>query len=152
MSFWILVHTISTNLSKIIGVKTIKILMAPNIICTIFLLNLNSSVQFSSVTQLCPTLCDPMYCSTQGLPVHHQLSEFTQTRPLSQWCHPTVSSSVNPFSSCPQSFPASGSFPVSWLITSLAKVLELQHHSFQWSTQYFKKRKKVFFCLFGVRV
>ena len=84
MSFWILVHTISTNLSKIIGVKTIKILMAPNIICTIFLLNLNSSVQFSSVTQLCPTLCDPMYCSTQGLPVHHQLSEFTQTRPLSQ--------------------------------------------------------------------
>ena len=47
MSFWILVHTISTNLGKIIGVKTIKILMTPNIICTIFLLNLNSSVQFS---------------------------------------------------------------------------------------------------------
>ena len=38
-----------------------------------------SSVQFSSVTQLCPTLCDPMNCSTPGLPVHHQLPEFTQT-------------------------------------------------------------------------
>ena len=38
-----------------------------------------SSVQFSSVAQLCPTLCDPMNRSTPGLPVHHQLPEFTQT-------------------------------------------------------------------------
>ena len=37
------------------------------------------SVQFSSVAQLCPTLCDPMSRSTPGLPVHHQLPEFTQT-------------------------------------------------------------------------
>ena len=37
------------------------------------------SVQFSSVTQSCPTLWDPMDCSTQGLPVHQQLPEFTQT-------------------------------------------------------------------------
>jgi len=36
------------------------------------------SVQFSSVTQSCPALCDPMGCSTPGLPVHHQLPEFTQ--------------------------------------------------------------------------
>ena len=36
-------------------------------------------VQFSSVTQLCPTLCDPMNHSMPGLPVHHQLPEFTQT-------------------------------------------------------------------------
>ena len=43
------------------------------------LLNFNSSVQFSSVAQSCPTLCDPMNCSTPGLPVHHQLPEFTQT-------------------------------------------------------------------------
>ena len=41
---------------------------------------LSTSVQFSSVTQLCPTLCDPMNCSTPGLPVHHQLPEFTQTQ------------------------------------------------------------------------
>ena len=38
-----------------------------------------NSVQFSSVAQLCPTLCDLMNCSTPGLPVHHQLPEFTQT-------------------------------------------------------------------------
>ena len=36
-------------------------------------------VQFSSVAQSCPTLCNPMNCSTPGLPVHHQLPEFTQT-------------------------------------------------------------------------
>ena len=38
-----------------------------------------SSVQFNSVTQSCPTLWDPMNCSTPGLPAHHQLPEFTQT-------------------------------------------------------------------------
>ena len=37
------------------------------------------SVQFNSVAQSCPTLCDPMNLSTPGLPVHHQLPEFTQT-------------------------------------------------------------------------
>ena len=37
------------------------------------------SVSFSSVAQSCPTLCNPMNCSTQGLPVHYQLPEFTQT-------------------------------------------------------------------------
>ena len=42
-------------------------------------INLKNSVQFSSVAQLCPTLCDPVNCSTPGLPVHHQLLEFTQT-------------------------------------------------------------------------
>ena len=41
--------------------------------------NYRSSVQFSSVAQSCPTPCDPMNCSTPGLPVHHQLPEFTQT-------------------------------------------------------------------------
>ena len=42
----------------------------------------------------------------------------SNSRPLSQWCHPTILSSVTPFSSCPQSFPASGSLPVSWLFAS----------------------------------
>ena len=40
----------------------------------------NYSVQFSSVDQSCPALCNPMNCSTPGLPVHHQLPEFTQTK------------------------------------------------------------------------
>ena len=48
---------------------------------------LNDSVQFSSVTQSCLTLCDPMACSTPGLPVHHQLPEFTQTHAL---CYPLL--------------------------------------------------------------
>ena len=48
--------------------------------------------------------------------------------PLSRWCHPTISSSVTPLSLCPQSFPASGSFPIS----QMAKLLELQHQFFQW--------------------
>ena len=43
------------------------------------LFNMLFSVQFSSVAQSCPTLCDPMNRSTPGLPVHHQLPEFTQT-------------------------------------------------------------------------
>ena len=47
------------------------------IFITLYVISL--SVQFSSVTQLCPTLCDPMNRSTPGLPVHHQLPEFTQT-------------------------------------------------------------------------
>ena len=52
------------------------------------------------------------------LPVHHQLPEFTQTCPSSRWCHLAISSSVIPFSSCPQSFPASGSFHMSQLFAS----------------------------------
>ena len=64
-------------------------------------------------------LCNPVDQSTPGLLVHHQLPEFTQTScPLSQWCHPTIPSSVIPVSFCPQSFPASGSFPLSQLFTS----------------------------------
>ena len=66
------------------------------------------ALQFRSVAQSCPTLCNPMNCSTPGLPVHHQLPESTQTQhPSSRWCHPTISSSVVPFSSCPKSLPAS---------------------------------------------
>ena len=69
--------------------------------------------QFISVAQSCPALCNPMDCSTPGLPVHHQLLEFTQTHVhWSWWCHPTISSSVAPFSSHLQSFRASGSFPM----------------------------------------
>ena len=59
---------------------------------------------------------------------------YSNSCPLSQRCHPTISSSVVPFPSCLQSFPASGSFPVSQFFTSVAKVLEfqLQNQSFQW--------------------
>jgi len=89
-----------------------------------------SSVQFSSVTQSCPSLCDLINHSTPGLPVYHQfLGIYPNSCPLSQWCHPTISSSVVLFSSCPQSFPASGPSH------EVVKVLEfqLQHQSFQWT-------------------
>ena len=75
------------------------------------------SVQFRSVAQSCPTRCDLMYYSTPGFPVHHQLLESTQTHV--HWvCYAIKSSSVVPFSSCPQSFLASGSFQMSELFTS----------------------------------
>ena len=70
-------------------------------------------LQFSSVIQSCLTLSDPMNRSMPGLPVHHQVH--SNSHPSSRWCHPALSSSVIPFSSCPQSFPASESFPVSQL-------------------------------------
>ena len=62
-----------------------------------------STVQFNSVTQLCPTLCNPMDCSIPGLPVHHQVPEFAQTHvhrvgDAIQPSHPLSSPSPPPFS------------------------------------------------------
>ena len=71
-------------------------------------------VQFSSVTQSCSTLHDPMECSTPGLPCPSPAPRaYSNSCPSCRWCHPTISSSVVPFSSCLQSLPASGSFPMS---------------------------------------
>ena len=70
----------------------------------------------SSVAQSCLSLCDPMDCRTPcPSPTPGACSN---SCPLSQWCHPTISSSVVPFSSCLQSFPTSGSFPVSQFFAS----------------------------------
>ena len=71
-----------------------------------------SMPQFNSVAQSYLTLCDPMDCSTPGFPVHHQLPELAQTH-----VHRVVnaiqpSDPLSSFSSCLQSFPASGSFPM----------------------------------------
>ena len=77
-----------------------------------------ASIRFSSVAQLIPTLRpnDPQHprppCPSPTPRVH------PNPCPLSQWCHPTISSSVVPISSCPQSFPASGSFHMSQLFAS----------------------------------
>ena len=71
-------------------------------------------VQLLSHTQL----RDPMDCSMPDSPVLYNLLEFAQTHVHWVWCHPIISSSVAPFSSCPQSFPAIGSFPLSWLFGS----------------------------------
>ena len=92
-------------------------------------------LQFSSVTQSCPTLCDPINSSTPGFPVHHWLPELTQNScSLSRWCHPAISSSVIPFSSCLQYFQHQSLFQ--WVSSShqVPQILELQlqHQSFQW--------------------
>ena len=91
-------------------------------------------VQFSSVAQSCPTFCDPMNRSMPGLPVHHQLPEFTQThvhqvRDTIQASHPLSSPSP------PAPNPSQHHSLFQWVNSSheVAKVLEfqLQHHSFQ---------------------
>ena len=90
-------------------------------------LDLESVVQFSSVAQLCPTLCDSMNRSTPGLPVHHQLQKFTQTHV--HW----VGDAIQP--SHPLSSPSPPTFNLSqhqglfkWVSSShqVAKILELQ--------------------------
>ena len=94
----------------------------------------SSSVQFSSVTRSCPTLCDPMNRSTPGLPVHHQLPEFTQTRihwvgDAIQPSHPLL------FPSPPAPNPSQHQSLFQWVnsLHEVAKVLDfqLQHHSLQ---------------------
>ena len=99
-------------------------------------LPLLSYVQFSSVAQLCLTICDPMNHSTPGLPVHHQLPEFTQTHV--HWVSDAILPS-HPLSS--PSLPAlnlsqhQGLFKWVSSLHQVAKVLEfhLQHQSFQWT-------------------
>ena len=71
-----------------------------------------------SVSQLCLTLWDPMGCNTPGFPVLHHLPELAHSCQLGRWCHPTISYPVIPFSSCLQSFPSLGSFPMSQFFTS----------------------------------
>ena len=76
-------------------------------------------VQFNTVTQSCPTLREPMDWRTQVFPVHHQLPEITQDHV--HWVGDAIQpipSSVVPFSSRLQSFPASRSFPMSLFFTS----------------------------------
>ena len=95
-----------------------------------------SALQFSSVVQSCPTLCDPMNRSTPGLPVHHQLPESTQTHDH------RVSDAIQP--SHPLSSPSPPALSLSqhqglfsWIssLHEVAKVLEcqFQHQSFQWT-------------------
>ena len=88
---------------------------------------IDMEVQFSSITQLCPTLCDPMDCRTPGLPVHHQLLEPAQTHV--HW----VRDAIQPFH--PLSSPSPSTFNLSqhqslfqWVNSSnqVSKVLEFQ--------------------------
>ena len=73
---------------------------------------------YCSVARSCLTLCDPLDCSMPGFLVYHQLPELAHTHV--HWVGDAIQPShpLAPFSSCPQSFPASGSFPMSWLFAS----------------------------------
>ena len=108
----------------------------PGFILNLFLISTGYSVQFSSVTQSCPTLCNPMNCSMPGLPVHHQLLKFTQTH--THW----VGDNIQP--SRPLSSPSPPALNLSqhkgllkWVSSphQVAKVLDfqLQHQSLQWT-------------------
>ena len=77
-----------------------------------------SGIQFSSVAQSCPTL-QPHGLQHARLPCAPPTPRvYSNSCPSHWWCHPTISSSVVPFSSCLQSFPASGSFPMSQYFAS----------------------------------
>ena len=83
------------------------------------LITFKGDIAFSSVQSFSRVrLCDPMNCSTPGLPVHHHSRSSLRLHPSSQWCHPAISSSVVPFSSCTQPLPESESFPMSQLFAS----------------------------------
>ena len=92
----------------------------------------------AAVVQLlsCVWLCHPIDCNMPGFPILHYLPEFSLFLcPLSQWCYLTISSSTTLFSSYPQSFPASGCFPMNQLfLYQVVKILELQlqYQSSQW--------------------
>ena len=95
-----------------------------------------SSIQFSSITQSGPTLCDPMNHSTPGLPVHHQLPEFTQTHV--HWVGDAIQPSHplwSPSPPAPNSSQHQGLFQWVNFSHEVAEVLEfqLQHQSFQWT-------------------
>ena len=103
---------------------------------TVLQLKYTNSVHFSSVTQSCPTLCDPMNCSMPGFPVHHQLPESTQTHV--HWVGDAIQSSRPLSSPSPPALnPSQHQGLFQWVSSShqVAKVLEfqLQHQSFQWT-------------------
>ena len=88
-----------------------------DIIITSYLIECIQFSQFSSVTQSCLTL-QPYGLQHVRIPcISPTPGVYSNSCPLSRWCHPTISSSVVPFSSCLQSFPASGSFQMSQFFT-----------------------------------
>ena len=100
--------------------KNLKAVLLVLFFCKSLCYPLSASVQFSSVAQSCPTLCKPMNRSTPGLPVHHQLPEFTQThvhrvRDAIQPSHPLSSPSPPaPISPSIRVFSNESTLPMRW--------------------------------------
>ena len=123
----------------------------------ITVLNYFSSVQFSH--SVMSDYLRPHESQKPGCPVHHHLPEVTDSRPSSPWCHPAISASVVPFSSCPQSLSASESFPMTQLfswggqstgVSALASFLPKKSQGWSpsewtgWITLQFKGLSRVF--------
>ena len=133
---WVFLHSIKSSwAAKSSGVQISY--LETMILSRVFFYDLLSELtaEFSSVVQSCPTLCDPVDCSTPGLPVHHHLPESTQTHvhwvgDAIQPSHPLLTPSLPAFNLSQHQ----GLFQ--WVSSShqVAKVLEfqLQHQSFQW--------------------
>ena len=102
-------HTFKRYLHYYCSLHNIKI---QNIINNVEIYIFRASLMFSSVAQSCPTLCDPMNRTQHTRPPCPSPTPRVHPNPCpsSWWCHPPNSSSDIPFSSCPQSFPVSGSF------------------------------------------
>ena len=129
------IFTLCLSFSHLVNFGLICLMLSYGCVIPGFLF-LWPTFQFSSVTQLCPTPCDPMNHSTPGLPVHHKLLESTHTHDhwvsdAIQPSHPLLSPSL------PAPNPSQHQGLFQWVNSSheVAKVLEfqLQHQSFQWT-------------------
>ena len=121
-------------MEKNVRQKEFLLLSLTSLLLECCLLKLVFNLHFSSVSQSCPTLCDPMNHSTPGLPVHHQLPEFTQTH-VHRVGHAIQPSHPQSSPSPPAPNPSQHQSLFQWVNSSheVAKVLEfqLQHQSFQ---------------------
>ena len=88
------------------------------------MIHMQWNIQFSSVTQSCLIICAPLTAARQASLLSSVPGACSNSCPSSQWCHPTISSSLVPFSSCLQSFPESGSFPMCQFFASDAQSIE----------------------------
>ena len=107
----------STNIFQasgiLIGAWNTQMIKMKILACLRVYIPVGVSVQFSSVAQLCLTVTPWIAACQASLSI--TISQSSNSCPSSRWCHPTISSSVVPFSSCPQSLPAWESFPMSQL-------------------------------------
>ena len=110
-----------TRIQRSLDCSFLNYIVANTIILSLF----SELYQFSSVTQLCLTL-QPHGLQHASFPCPSPTpGACSNSCPLSQWCHLTISSSVFLFSSCLQSFPASGSFPMSQFFASHGQSIEV---------------------------
>ena len=102
-----------------------EILLMPRYPGNVLSIPTEISISYQHVIDIAIQSLSPVWLFATPWTAAHQASlsftiswSYTNSCPSSRWCHPTISSSVIPFSSCPPSFPASGSFPMSWLSAS----------------------------------